>query len=135
MIVLDASAGVDLLLQIQPNAGLVGDRLARPDESLHVPTVFDAEVLQALRRYSLRKQLPPRRAQLALDDLRDLRITRYEYVPFLDRIWALRANMSAFDAAYVALSEALDAPLVTTDARLARAPGHKAAVEAYPHTW
>lgn len=132
MIVLDASAAVDLLLQIQPNASVVGARLSRAGESLHTPAIFDAEVLQALRRYSLRKLLSPSRARQAFDDLTDLRITRYPYVPLLGRMWDLRQNLSAFDAAYIALAEVLDAPLVTTDARLARAPKHRAKVEGYP---
>jgi predicted nucleic acid-binding protein len=132
LIVLDASAAVDLLLQIQPNASVVGARLNQRGESLHAPAIFDAEVLQALRRYSLRKLLSPARARQAFDDLTDLRITRYPYVPLLGRMWDLRKNLSAFDAAYIALAEAVDAPLVTTDARLARAPRHRAKVEGYP---
>lgn len=132
MIVLDASAAVDLLLQIQPNASVVGARLNHAGESLHTPAIFDAEVLQALRRYSLRKLLSPSRARQALDDLTDLRVTRYPYVPLLGRMWDLRKNLSTFDGAYVALAEALDAPLITTDARLGRAPRHRARVESYP---
>lgn len=132
MIVLDASAAVDLLLQIQPNAAAIGARLSRAGESLHTPAIFDAEVLQVIRRYWLRKLLSPSRARLALDDLSDLRITRYPNAPLLGRMWDLRQNLSAFDGAYIALAEVLDAPLVTTDARLARAPRHRARVEAYP---
>lgn len=132
MIVLDASAAVDLLLQIEPNASNVAARLNRAGESLHTPAIFDAEVLQAVRRYLFRKLLAPSRARQALDDLRDLRITRYPYVPLLGRMWDLRRNLSAFDAAYIALAEALDAPLVTTDKRLARSPRHRAKVEGYP---
>ncbi len=132
MIVLDASAAVDLLLQIQPNASLIGARLGRPGETLHAPAIFDAEVLHALRRFSLRKLLSPSRARQAFEDLADLRITRYPYVHLLGRMWALKENLSAFDAAYIALAEALDAPLVTTDARLAGAPRHRAKVESYP---
>ncbi|CAN5673017.1 type II toxin-antitoxin system VapC family toxin [soil metagenome] len=132
MIVLDASAAVDLLLQIQPNANIVNERMRHAGESLHAPAVFDAEVLQALRRYSLRGLLSPSRARQAFDDLADLRLARHSYVPLLERMWGLRANLSAFDAAYVALAEVLDAPLVTTDKRLGRAPGHRASVEAYP---
>ena len=132
MIVLDASAAVDLLLQIQPNAGVIGVRLGRVGESLHTPAVFDAEVLQVIRRYWLRKLLSPSRARLALDDLSDLRITHYPIAPLMGRMWDLRQNLSAFDAAYIALAEALDAPLITTDVRLARTPRHRARVEGYP---
>ncbi|MBA3431177.1 MAG: type II toxin-antitoxin system VapC family toxin [Actinobacteria bacterium] len=134
MIVLDASAAVDLLLQIQPNASVVGERLNHAGESLHTPAIFDAEVLQVLRRYSLRRLLTASRARQAFDDLTDLRIIRYPYVPLLGRMWDLRNNLSAFDAAYITLAEALDAPLVTTDTRLARAPLHRAQVESYSLT-
>lgn len=132
MIVLDASAAVALLLQIQPSATAIGERLDRTGESLHTPAIFDAEVLQVIRRHWLRKLISPSRARLALDDLRNLGIRRYPNVPLLDRMWDLRQNLSAFDAAYIALAEALDAPLITTDARLARAPRHRASVEGYP---
>lgn len=132
MIVLDASSVVDLLLQIQPEAAVIGARLSRAGESLHTPAIFDAEVLQVIRRYRLRKLLTPSRARLALDDLGALRITRYPSAPLLGRMWDLRQNMSAFDAAYIALAEALNAPLVTTDARLVRVLRHRARVEGYP---
>jgi predicted nucleic acid-binding protein len=132
LIVLDASAAIDLLLQIHPNATSIGTRLRRGGESLHVPAVFDVEVLDACRRYGLGKVLTAPRARQALDDLADLRIARYSYAPLLDRMWELRTTLSAFDAAYVALAEVLDAPLVTTDRRLGRAPGHKAKVEVIP---
>jgi predicted nucleic acid-binding protein len=61
-------------------------------------------------------------------NLADLRIQRYAHYPLMDRIWVLRANLSAYDAAYVALAEALDAPLLTRDKRLASAPGHNARI-------
>lgn len=60
-----------------------------------------------------------------------MRLARYSHAPFVERIWELRDNLSAYDAAYIALSEALDAPIVTTDGPLARAPGHNARVEVY----
>jgi predicted nucleic acid-binding protein len=68
------------------------------------------------------------RAALALEDLRALGITRYAHEPLLDRIWQLRANTTAYDAAYLALAEGLDAPLLTFDGRLANAPGHRAQI-------
>lgn len=67
-----------------------------------------------------------------MEALSDLRLTRYSHTPLVARIWELRNNLTAYDAAYVALAEALDAPLVTTDAKLARASGHRARVELYP---
>lgn len=69
------------------------------------------------------------RGEQALEDLADLPLNRYPHDIFLGRIWALRRNLTAYDAAYLALAEALDAPLVTRDAALARAPGHHARVE------
>ena len=60
-----------------------------------------------------------------------MRLTRYSHGPFIERIWELRENVAAYDAAYVALAEALDAPMITTDARLAQAPGHSARIEMY----
>jgi predicted nucleic acid-binding protein len=71
------------------------------------------------------------RAGEALDDMASLRLRRYPHTWLLPRMWQLRANMSAFDAAYVALAEALDAALVTADGALARAPGHAAKIELY----
>jgi predicted nucleic acid-binding protein len=129
LIVLDASAAVDLFLRIEPNAARIEARLERPDESLHAPMLFDAEILQVLRRYAVRREISEARAEQALTDLIDLRIARYPVLPLLERIWALRANLTAFDAAYVALAEALNVPLLTSDVKLARASGHHATVE------
>ena len=84
-----------------------------------------------LRRHSLRGTLSGYREDAALGGLRDMRLSRYSHTPFLDRVWELKDNLSAYDAAYVALAETLSAPLVTTDARLARAPGIRAEVEVY----
>lgn len=132
MIVLDASAAVDLLLRIEPQASSILERLLVPGESLHAPALVDAEALQAIRRRLHRDVLSPARAREALDDLMDLRLVRYPLPPLLERMWELRDNLSAYDAAYVALAEALDAPLVTCDGKLAKAPGHRARVETYP---
>jgi predicted nucleic acid-binding protein len=131
LIVLDASAAIDLSLQIEPNASNIGMRLERANESLHTTVLFDAEMLQVLRRYVLRREISQARARQSLGDILDLRIVRYPVVPFVERMWALRSNLTAFDAAYVALAEALDAPLVTSDEKLAHASGHRATVEVY----
>ncbi len=131
MIVLDASAAVSIFLNIGPEAGRIRQRIVQPDETLHVPHVFDVEVLHVLRRYSLSGTLSESRGRLALSRLSSTRLTRYPHASFVRRIWELRHNLTAYDAAYVALAEALDAPLVTMDARLAQAPGHSAAVELY----
>jgi len=87
--------------------------------------------VQALRRLVLLRQLTEPRAWEALDDLTQLPLIRYPLLPLLRRIWRLKANLSVFDATYVALAEALDAPLVTTDAALARTRGHRARVELF----
>lgn len=133
MIVVDASAVVSVLLGFEPAASQIRERLRRenPNEPVHVPHIFDIEVLQALRRHATRGELSESRGNTALDELSSLRAIRYPHSPLLRRIWELRHNLTAYDAAYVALAESLDAPLVTMDARLAQAPGHNAAVELY----
>lgn len=96
--------------------------------SVHVIDMAYAEVLSALRQKALRAELTVERADLALGSLAQLRLRRHSVRPLLSRIWELRSTQSAYDAAYVALAEALDAPLVTTDGRLARSTGHRAEV-------
>ena len=131
MIVLDASAAVEVL-GLPRAATEVRGRLARTGETMHVPHVFDLEVLAAIRRHALRGVLAEGRARRALGALDDLRATRYAHVPLRPRIWELRENVTPYDAAYVALSEALRAPLVTVDAALAGATGARAEAELYP---
>jgi predicted nucleic acid-binding protein len=131
LIVLDASAAVSIFLNIGPEAGRIRQRIVQPDETLHVPHLFDVEVLHVLRRHSLSGDLSESRGRLALSRLSSMRLTRYPHASFVRRIWELRHNLTAYDAAYIALAEALDAPLVTVDARLAQAAGHNAAVELY----
>lgn len=128
MIVLDASAVLELLLQTQTGARVAG-RIAAPDESLHAPHLLDLEVAQVLRRYESAGTISPSEARQALADLSDLDISRYAHDLFLFRIWELRHNLTAYDACYVALAETVGAPLLTCDARLAQAPGHGAVVE------
>jgi predicted nucleic acid-binding protein len=128
MIVLDASAVLELLLG-GPGGVVVRQRIASPDETLHAPHLLDLEVPQVLRRYSASGALSSERARLAIEDLAALDLERYPHEPLLDRVWQLRDNLTAYDAAYVALAEALDAPLLTFDARLANAPGHRARIE------
>lgn len=131
MIVLDASAVVAVLLDPGSGAERIRERIESPGESLHVPHVMDLEVLHALRRQALRGALSPRRSAEALEDLANIMFVRYPHTSLIQRIWELKENATAYDAAYVALAEALDAPLVTMDARLAQAPDHNAAVELY----
>ena len=99
------------------------------DDTLHAPHLLDLEVAQVVRRYVAAGDIGPRRGKEALTDLADLPLERYAHAPFVDRIWELRDNLTAYDAAYVALAEALEATLITRDARLAGAPGHGARVE------
>ena len=131
MIVLDASAAVAVLLNLGAGARHIRERMEREDDGLHVPHLFEIEVLNALRNYALRHRISEGRRLELLEDLTTMSISRYAHTPMLPRIWELRDNVSAYDAAYIALAETLEAPLVTTDARLARAPGIRAAIEVY----
>lgn len=128
MIVLDASALLELLLGTEIGRE-VASRIADPTLGLHAPHLADVEVAQALRRYVREGELDAASATVALADLRALDLERHAHEPLLDRVWALRENVTAYDAVYVALAEALEAPLVTCDGRLARAPGVTARVE------
>ncbi|RBP15774.1 putative nucleic acid-binding protein [Roseiarcus fermentans] len=128
MIVVDASALLEFLLRT-PAASAVEERLFSAGEALHAPHLVDLEIAQVLRRYVRGGQMPAGRGREALDDLGALRLARWPHDALLPRVWALRANLTAYDAAYVALAEALDAPLVTRDRRLAAAPGLRARVE------
>jgi len=128
LIVVDASVLVDLLRRFE-DRGAIENRLLRGDENLHAPHLVDLEITHALRRFVLIGDMPPARAEEALEDLADIRIDRYPHSVLLPRIWELRDSLTAYDAAYVALAEALEAPLVTRDARLARTRGHRARIE------
>jgi len=128
LIVIDASAALELLLA-SPTGGRVAERALGQAESMCAPHLIDLEVAQVLRRYTLSGDMGRSRAAEALQDFLDLSIERYPHDLFLTRIWQMRHNLTAYDAAYVALAEALGAVLLTTDARLAAAPGHDAQVE------
>ena len=128
MIVLDASAVLELLLR-GASAGATAERVLRSAGSLHAPHLLDVEVVQVLRRYSRAGSLAGGRAAEALADLAALRIERHSHEWLLPRVWELRHHLTAYDAAYVALAEALDAPLLTRDRRIAAAAGHHAAIE------
>ena len=128
MVVLDASAAVEVLLR-----GVVGhairERLA--GEELHAPFLVELEVVEALLRNVRAGALSLDRSLEALDDFADLSLVRYPLGALRDRVWELRENLTAYDAVYVALAEALGAPLVTCDRALARAPGTQAAIELF----
>ena len=128
MIVLDASALLELLL-VTDRGGEVAERIAAPEQTLHAPHLIDLEVAQVLRRYVARRQLDETRASEALEDLKDLDLNRYPHDVLLGRIWELRHNASAYDAAYLALAEVLGAPLLTSDARLRELPDTRVRIE------
>ncbi len=126
MIVVDASAAVELLLRT-PRARAIEQHLFSAEETtLHAPHLLDVEVTQVLRRYYLHGVLSSRRANQALADLAALSVERYSHEPLLARAWRLRNNVTAYDAVYVALAEALNAILLTCDERLSRAAGLQA---------
>jgi predicted nucleic acid-binding protein len=117
VIVLDASAALSGLL----NAGAARQSLA--EERLHAPHLVDSEVAHGLRRQVATGRITASQGWAALDAWRRLGITRYATHGLLERVWQLRDNLTAYDAGYVALAEALDCSLVTADARISRAPG------------
>lgn len=128
MIVLDASAAIEWLLQ-SPAGIKIEKRLFSPSESLHTPHLLDVEVAQVLRRYVREKIISARRGQEALEDLADIPLSRYPHDFLIPRVWELRTTLTAYDAVYVALAELLDAPLLTCDGKIASASGHSANVE------
>src|SRR2546427_3735008 len=105
MIVVDASAMLEVLLRT-PDAHSVEERLFQPEETLHAPHLLDVEVAQVLRRYNLAGDVGAERCHAALEDLAALPLSRYPHDFLMLRVWDLRANMSAYDAVYVALAEA-----------------------------
>jgi predicted nucleic acid-binding protein len=125
LIVLDASAVVDYLVDAGERGEWVRDTI-KDELSVSAPHLIDVEVLSALRKRLEGKELSRRRAEDAIADFRDLALIRYPATPLLDRIWELRSTLTAYDAAYVSLSEALGTALVTTDVRLGRSHGHVA---------
>ncbi|CAN5333527.1 PIN domain-containing protein [soil metagenome] len=128
MIVVDTSAIVDRLVA-RPRSEQLASRLDHA--SLRAPHLVDIEFLSALRQLVSHRALDEADADAARIAFRHLSIRRYPHVLLHDRIWELRHNLSAYDAAYVALSEALEVPLVIADRRLADAPGHRAEVEVF----
>ena len=130
MIVLDTSAAVDWLLQT-PSGLRIEQRIYAHQDTLHSVHLIDVEFVQVMRRLVREGALTPRRAEEAMEDMAALRMTRYAPVVLMQRIWQLRQNLTAYDAAYVALAEALQAPLITRDHRIASAPGHSAAIEVF----
>lgn len=128
MTVADASVIVASLISGGGAGARARERL-RLDPDLHVPHLLDVEVVAALRRRVRLGQTDLGLANEALTDLADLAALRWDHEPLLGRVWELRGNVTAYDAVYVALAEALSTPLVTSDVRLSRAPGLNCQVE------
>jgi predicted nucleic acid-binding protein len=125
MIVADASAIIEWLI-----GGRRGQAVGRALEGheIHVPAHLDVEVAQVTRRLNLQAVITPARGRAMLELLGEAPLRRVPIVPLLPRIWALRGNLTAYDAAYVALAEALPAPLLTFDRKIQATPGHRAEV-------
>jgi len=128
LIVIDASPLVDLLLRA-PGARDIQAKIFAPGQTLHAPHLLDIEVAQFVRRHAANGHISRDRGRSALADLADLPLRRYPHDLFLQRIWGLRNNLTAYDATYVALAEALGAALLTRDKRLAAAAGHHARID------
>lgn len=129
MLVVDTSAVLAALAADEPDPALV--RLLADDGDLHGPHLIDTEVLHALRRLTINGAIGDDRAADARGDFAQLALVRYPHEPLNDRVWELRHNLTAYDATFVVLAEALDVPLVTCDRRLGSAPGHRAEVEVF----
>lgn len=132
MIVLDSSAVVEWLLGF-PLADEVADRVLSAD-SLHAPALLDVEVAHVVRRYAASGRITARAGERSLSALAELDAVRYTHELLLPLIWWFRHSLTAYDAAFVALAAALDMPLVTLDARIARAPwphlpGHRIVID------
>jgi predicted nucleic acid-binding protein len=128
LIVIDASAVLELLLRTERGERVEARALAT-EERLAAPHLLDVEVAQALRRLTALREVTGRRAEQALEAFLDLQIERFAHTDLLPRLWRLRASLSAYDAVYVALAEALDASLLTCDTKLGRSHGHRASIE------
>jgi predicted nucleic acid-binding protein len=120
LIVLDSSAGIDYLLGKQPEASWVERQLDRAHWRLHAPHLFDVEVVSAVRRLVLSREVPVADGAERARRLAELPLRRYPHVELLDRVWELHPTVTVADACFVALAEALNIPLVTTDRRLGR---------------
>jgi predicted nucleic acid-binding protein len=131
VIVLDSSALVDLMLGDRDRAAWIEQRLDSEAWNVHAPHCIDIEVMSALRRLVSAGRVSSRTGAAVVGMLDEMRIVRYPHRELLGRIWELRAHVTAYDAAYVALAEALDVVLLTTDARLGRAHGLRARIDVY----
>jgi predicted nucleic acid-binding protein len=131
VLVADASALVDFLIRRKRLGAWVSERLVEAG-IVHCPHLVDLEVASSLRGLTRHGGLELGVAEQALASFAELRIRRYPMTLLLGRAWSLRETLSAYDAAYIALAEALDVPLLTTDRRLAHSSGHRAKIVAFP---
>jgi len=127
VIVADASAILDVLLRA-PSAAVIERRLFASGETIHVPHLIDVEVLQVLRRYDRTAETGSIHVEQARQVYLDMRLNRYPHTVLAPRIWELRHNFTAYDAAYIALAEALEAPLITRDRAFAFGSAHRAQI-------
>jgi len=127
VIVADASAVLEVLLNT-PVGVEVGRRLFAPEETVHAPHLLDLEVLQGLRRYARSAEIGIVRVERALQYYANMSLNRYPHDVLAPRVWQLRHNLTAYDASYIALAEALDAPLITRDRAFNSIKGHRAKV-------
>jgi predicted nucleic acid-binding protein len=125
MIVLDASVVVELLTN-SAMSDIIRQELSRHDESVLVPHLIDIEVTSAIRRMAASQRIDTHRSRQFLAELADLPAERYPHTPLIGRIWELRHNFTAYDAAYIALAEATNSVLYTCDEKLRK--GHNAQV-------
>ncbi|HYP72704.1 MAG TPA: type II toxin-antitoxin system VapC family toxin [Microbacterium sp.] len=125
MIVLDTSAAIELLLGL-PLARKVQQQIELVEWNIAAPQLLEIEILQVLRRRVAAGFTTLADADEARQLLLDLNVRYFDRAPLSERIWQLRENLTAYDASYVALAEALGVPLLTSDARIVRAPGHDA---------
>jgi predicted nucleic acid-binding protein len=131
VIVVDASAVVELLLGGR-RAEVVLPWFEQDEGGVHAPGLLDVEVAHVLRRLVMTGTMEASRGKASLELLQELPVTRHPERPLLPRVWALRENLTAYDAVYAALAEALECPLLTFDSSLAGLPHLEADVRLLP---
>lgn len=127
MIVADASALIEVLLNTSSGSE-IAPRIFAPSQTVHVPHLIDLEILHVLRRLERIGDIHASRAGQVLQDYALMSLHRYPHHIFASRIWELRHNWTAYDAAYIALAEELSTPLLTRDRALATSSGHRAKI-------
>lgn len=128
MIVLDASAALKMILRHEGSEALAARVIG---EDIHAPALVEVEVVSGLGRLQRQRRVAADRAAIGLEWFLDLGIEMHHGPELTRRIFALRHSLSAYDAAYVAVAESIEAPLLTADGRLSRAHGHRARVELF----